>query len=103
MNRKILAIGIIATFLFSCQSKENTETSEVNEVKLISPVFNADSAFAYTKAQVDFGPRIPSTPEHLKTLQYLVAKFKSFGAEVMVQEASATKYDKKKHTLNSQL
>ena len=101
MNRKILAIAVIACFLFSCQSKDTTETNEVAEVKLISPVFNADSAFAYAKAQVDFGPRIPSTPAHLKTAQYLVSKFKSFGAEVMVQEAPATTYDGKKHTLKN--
>lgn len=101
MNRKILAIAFIAIFLFSCQSKETAETTEVAEVKLLSPAFNADSAFAYTKAQVDFGPRIPSTPAHLNTAKYLVSKFKSFGAEVMVQEAPATTYDGKKHTLKN--
>lgn len=101
MNRKILAIAISVSFLFSCQTKETTETNEVAEVKLQSPTFNADSAFAFTKAQVDFGPRNPSTSAHLKTLQYLVAKFKSFGAEVLVQEAPATTYDGKKHTLKN--
>lgn len=102
MNKKILAIVIVLSFLFACQSKETTETTtEVAEVKLVSPTFDADSAFAYTKAQVDFGPRIPSTPAHLKTAKYLVEKFKSFGAAVTVQEAPATTYDGKSHRLKN--
>lgn len=101
MNRKILAIVIVLSFLFSCQSKQTTETAEVVPIKLVSPTFDADSAFAYTKAQVDFGPRIPSTPAHLKTAQYLVEKFKSFGATVTVQEAPAKTYDGKSHTLKN--
>ncbi|MBY0542211.1 MAG: M28 family peptidase [Sphingobacteriaceae bacterium] len=101
MNRKILAVAVIISFLFSCQSKQTTETAEVVAIKLVSPTFDADSAFAYTKAQVDFGPRIPSTPAHLKTAQYLVEKFKSFGAAVTVQEAPAKTYDGKSHTLKN--
>ncbi len=102
MNRKILAIVIVLSFLFSCQSKQATETAEeVVAIKLVSPTFDADSAYAYTKAQVDFGPRIPSTPAHLKTAQYLIEKFKSFGAAVTVQEAPAKTYDGKSHTLKN--
>jgi glutaminyl-peptide cyclotransferase len=102
MNRRILAIAITISFLFSCQSNEtSTTTTEVTEVKLISPTFDADSALAYTKAQVDFGPRIPSTPAHAQTAKYLAEKFKSFGAEVIVQEAPAKTYDGKSHTLKN--
>ena len=93
----------MAMLAFQGCKSDQKETEEQSEqvVKLQSPAFNADSAFAYTKTQVDFGPRIPSTPAHLKTLQYLVSKFKSFGAEVIVQEAPATTYDGKKHTLKN--
>lgn len=102
MNRRILAIAIAISFLFSCQSNEtSTTTTEVAEVKLVSPTFDADSALAYTKAQVDFGARIPSSAAHAKTAKYLVEKFKAFGADVMVQEAPAKTYDGKSHTLKN--
>lgn len=104
MNKKLLILPLIA--LASLQACRNDKPAEetgiaVSEVKLLSPEFNADSAFAYTKAQVDFGPRIPSTEAHAKCAAYLVKKLKSFGGEVMVQEAPVKTYDGKSHTLKN--
>jgi len=61
--KKILGLSLMALFcLQACTNNSKQPTEETTtEVKLLSPEFNADSAFAYTKAQVDFGPRIPST------------------------------------------
>ena len=75
--------------LWACNSdqKQPADSEEQKEVKLISPEFNADSAYAYTKAQVDFGPRIPSTSAHAKCAAYLQQKLKSFGGDVSVQKA----------------
>jgi glutaminyl-peptide cyclotransferase len=89
--------------LIAVQACHHTEkvNDEPQAVKLSSPDFNADSAFAYTKAQVDFGPRIPSTDAHAKCAKYLEQKFKSFGATVFVQEAAAQTYDGKKHRLKN--
>ena len=101
---KLLILPVLALlFLQACKSddKKETDTDENATVKLLSPEFDADSALAYTKAQVDFGPRIPSTVAHTNTLNYLVAKFKSFGGEVMVQEAPAKTYDGKTHRLKN--
>lgn len=98
----ILTISFLAMAGFqSCQQNKPAETETAAEVKLQSPDFNADSAYAFTKAQVDFGPRIPSTPAHTKTADYLVAKLKSFGGEVSVQQASAKTYDGKTHQLKN--
>ena len=103
MNKKFLIIITIALFgLQSCKSdKKESEEETAQVVKLLSPEFNADSAFAYTKAQVDFGPRIPSTEAHAKCAAYLVNKFKSFGGEVFVQEAPAKTFDGKSHRLKN--
>lgn len=104
MNRRLLILPLFALlYLQACTNNKPAEetNTEVAAVKLVSPIFDADSAFAYTKAQVDFGPRIPSTPAHAKTAKYLVDKFKSFGAEVTVQEAPAKTYDGKSHTLKN--
>ena len=101
MIKKNIFLTLIAFAVFqSCQQNKPKETA-TEEVKLQSPDFNADSAFAYTKAQVDFGPRIPSTPAHAKCADYLVSKLKSFGAEVAVQQATTKTYDGKTHQLKN--
>lgn len=102
MNKKYLIAALIAfAGLQSCQQNKPAETETIVESKLQSPDFNADSAYAYTKAQVDFGPRIPSTPAHAKTADYLVAKLKSFGGEVTLQQAPTKTYDGKTHQLKN--
>ncbi len=58
-----------------------------------APAFNADSAYSYVAAQVAFGPRVPNTNEHVQTGDYLIAKLRSFGAEVQVQEFSAEAFN----------
>lgn len=100
--KKILILGLI-TFLYlaACNPAANEEKTEEEVVKLVSPDFNADSAFAFVKAQVDFGPRIPSTEAHANCAAYLVQKFKSFGAKVTVQEAPAKTYDGQTHRLKN--
>lgn len=52
--------------------------------------FNADSAYTYIEKQLSFGTRITGTPTHKKCGEWIVNKFKSFGAEVMVQPATVT-------------
>lgn len=104
LNKAFIFLLIVAAGLVqACKSdkKESTEESTTNVVKLVSPEFNADSSLAYTKAQVDFGPRIPSTEAHAKCAAYLVSKLKSFGGEVTVQEAPAKTYDGKSHRLKN--
>ncbi len=104
MNKRllILSLAVVLGFQACRNDKPAEETSaEDTEVKLLSPDFNADSAYAFTKAQVDFGPRIPSTTAHAQCAAYLVKKLKSFGAEVQVQEAPAKTYDGKSHTLKN--
>jgi Zn-dependent M28 family amino/carboxypeptidase len=49
--------------------------------------FDRDSAFAFLKAQIRFGPRIPGTAAHKKCGDYLVATLKRFGAVVFEQIA----------------
>jgi len=88
--------------LQACTNNSKQPTEETTtEVKLLSPEFNADSAFAYTKAQVDFGPRIPSTTAHANCAAYLVKQFKAFGGDVKIQQAPAKTYDGKSHQLKN--
>ena len=86
MNKKLLIIPLIGFITFQgCKNKSKTETigdTSTEQIKLVSPEFNADSAYVYTKAQVDLGPRIPGTTAHQKCADFLVARLKSFGAAV---------------------
>jgi hypothetical protein len=84
----------------SCENKlkqqpvEQTKEPEVYHKK--APEFNADSAYSYIKAQVDFGPRVPNTKQHDACAKYLADKLKSFTPNVIVQKASMTAFDKTK-------
>jgi glutaminyl-peptide cyclotransferase len=93
----------LAVFFVACNpdQKQPSTTEEEKTVSLSSPDFNADSAFAYTKAQVDFGPRIPSTEAHAKCADYLQQKLKAFGGNVFVQQAPVKTYDGKTHQLKN--
>lgn len=77
----------------SCGNKNKANDSEVEEVTVQVPQFDADSAYQYTKAQVDFGPRVPNTKEHIACGNYLVQKLESFGATVTNQYADLVAFD----------
>jgi len=92
-------------FLAAChnetQETKETTTKTVEVKKIPTPDFNADSTYSYIKAQVDFGPRVPGTPAHAKCADYLVAKFKSYGLETMVQRGTVQTFDKKQFILKN--
>ncbi|MBL0104771.1 MAG: M28 family peptidase [Bacteroidetes bacterium] len=58
-----------------------------------APDFNADSAYAFVKAQIDFGPRVPNTNAHIACGDYLIAKMKSWSPNVFVQEGVLRAFD----------
>ncbi len=106
-NKIILFISlVIAVFIASCtnDTKNNNITPPVNTVvvpKTPTPDFNADSAYSFVKAQVDFGPRIPGTKPHERCADYLVAKLKSYGLKVSVQNGTVKTYDGKQFNLKN--
>jgi hypothetical protein len=59
------------------------------------PQFNADSAFYFVKAQVDFGPRVMNTTAHDACGDYLADKLAQYGAQVYNQRADLTSYEGK--------
>src|SRR4051812_24412448 len=73
----------IAVFISSCSScnkkiEPQPATSSSESVAHNAPAFNADSAYAFVKAQVDFGPRVPNTKSHDACAEYLISKAKSY-------------------------
>ena len=59
---------------------------------VITPAFNADSAFSFVEAQLNFGPRVPNTAEHDSCAKYLVKKLESYCTKVIVQTGKVKAY-----------
>ncbi|MBP5307110.1 MAG: M28 family peptidase [Paludibacteraceae bacterium] len=57
------------------------------------PAFEADSAYAYVRKQVEFGPRVPNSQAHELCGDYLVAMLRGFGAEVQEQKTDIKAWD----------
>ncbi|WP_369793932.1 M28 family peptidase [Prevotella sp. S7 MS 2] len=69
------------------------ETEEVEKVNPVGPAFNADSAYAFTQAQCDFGPRSMNSVGHDRCAEWIVNRFKAYGCKVEIQRADLTGYD----------
>jgi len=84
-----LTIALFFTFVFFACERANKKVAMENEKKvekITVPSFNRDSAYQFIKKQVGFGPRVPGTRPHYACGDYLVEKFKSYGAQVHEQE-----------------
>lgn len=66
-----------------------------------TPLFNPDSAYAFVQKQVDFGPRVPGTPQHAACADWMVAKLKGYGAEVIEQRATVKAFNGKELPLRN--
>lgn len=75
-------------------SSDNARTSEADK-QLPDVSFNADSAYYYIKKQVSFGPRVPNTPSHEETANWLTRKLKQYADTVQVQKGEVTAYNGK--------
>jgi glutaminyl-peptide cyclotransferase len=99
---------IIILFVASCAGDQTQKQDEVtvsvpstSTPKIPVPVFNADSAYAFVKQQVDFGPRIPGSKAHAACASWLENKFRSYMPDVTVQTGVVTTFDQKKYELKN--
>ncbi len=91
---KISVLFVLATMLAcACGNKSSKPAAQVVEYQKVSPDFDADSAYHFVQKQVDFGPRVPNTKEHIACANYLAETLKRFGAEVIEQKAVLTAYN----------
>ncbi len=98
MTKSTFFLLVFALALTSCKEKpKQSDTAQNTQpVAVSAPAFNADSAYAYVDQQVKFGPRVPNTPAHVQSGNYLAAKLKQFGCAVIEQPFVATTWDGKK-------
>lgn len=99
MRFKHLRLSLVAVaglaLLTACPSEKPTEVATPPAAARAhpTPVFNADSAYAFTAKQVAFGPRVPNSKAHVACGNYLVAKLKQFGLTVREQPFEAMTFD----------
>jgi glutaminyl-peptide cyclotransferase len=101
---RICALGFITMLLLaSCGGETEKPPVEVKQQTTVTtkprvqaPDFNADSAYAFVKAQADMGPRVPGSKAHDRAADYFEKLLKANGAEVRVQKFTATTFDQKK-------
>lgn len=98
MQLKITLPFILGLFLiFACKEDPKTPSATAPKVKkprVKIPSSDVDSVYSYVENQLQFGHRIPGTPEHVACKNWLVNKFKDFGAQVETQEFKASFFDK---------
>ena len=92
MKNRFWLIALLV-FAWACSSEKTAENKLPEEVLKPYPVFNADSAYAFVQKQVDFGPRVPGTPGHTATKNWMIEKLKSYGWTVQTQDFQAKTYD----------
>lgn len=95
MNKYMIS-GLMACLLFtaaSCKTGNNNKTNDTAGKVVTVPDFNADNAYQYIQAQVDFGPRVPNTKEHAACGEYLAQKLEEYGARVTNQYAGLLAFD----------
>lgn len=106
LSSKIFFVLATIAVFYSCTPEqpvvENTTTGEAPKTNTVTekphvvpPEFNADSAFAYVKAQADMGPRVPGSKAHDKAVAYYQKHFKALGADVKVQGGNMNTFDGK--------
>lgn len=94
---------IIVLIINSCSSdtdnvskeelKQTDKEKKTSKPKVVTPVFNKDSAFTFVQKQVDFGPRVPNTKEHNQCAKWLVKKMYSYNFDTIVQRGKVLAFN----------
>ena len=104
MFRTGLALLLAGGLWAGCNGDDRSpDTPSRHELPALppTPLFDADSAYAFVQRQVDFGPRVPGTPAHQACGDWLVAKLEGYGAEVIEQTGQVTIYTGQKLPLRN--
>lgn len=86
--KKIFIIIATVLLLASCNDKpkENTTNNDQPKKSIVTPSFNADSAYQFVAHQTDFGPRVPETQAHSDCAEWLTAKLGEYADTVIIQD-----------------
>lgn len=89
----LVLISVLMILTGSCKTNTKPANNKEADVAVTVPAFNADSAYHFVQAQVDFGPRVPNTIEHVKCGNFLAEKLEAYGATVTNQRIDLVAFD----------
>lgn len=87
------AIGFQPVMNMINSSKPLEKEEQTTTAQTLGLSFDADSAFAFAKAQCDFGPRVMNTVSHDRCGEWIAQKFKEYGCKITDQYADLKGYD----------
>lgn len=95
MNLKLFWLpAIILLILASCTGQTQSRISNSDTIALAPcPRFLSDSALLYINEQCAFGPRVTGSDASRRCGDFLMERFKAFGAEVEEQTGTVTIWD----------
>jgi len=88
MKELVLLMGLLL-FVASCKEDPRPVTASEPTIKLKTPKFLPDNAYANIEKQLSFGYRVPGTAAHKEMQNWAVKEFESFGAKVIKQDFTA--------------
>ena len=86
---------LLLTACGGSQKSTTTESATESEpvATVVGPTFSADSAYAFCKAQCDFGPRTMNSKAHEECGAWIARQFQGYGLSVIEQRATLRGYD----------
>ena len=92
MKHIFIYIALLSAALCSCKNTKAIDTADTM-TQPTGPTFSADSAYAYCKAQCDFGPRLMNTKAHDDCRDWIAQEFRRHGCTVTLQPCHLTAFD----------
>ena len=89
-----MLLMVAVVFLPACDRTKKTP-KDAPQPTVTLPAFDNDSAYAFVKAQTDFGPRVLGTEAHENCRIWLLNKLKTYCDTVYNQSFTAKTYDGK--------
>lgn len=83
-----LAVPALLAGTLACTTADGGEDTTFTAIE--APAFSADTAFAYLKQQVAFGPRVPGTPGHAQQIEWMTNFLRERADTVITQSFTHT-------------
>jgi glutaminyl-peptide cyclotransferase len=93
MRIKVMMLLAGAMLVQACKTDKPVEKNTAEPVNIEVPRFDRDLAYEFVGTQVAFGPRVPNSAAHTACRDWMVARFREFGAEVIEQSFQVRAYD----------
>ena len=95
--KKIFIPLVLFLLMIACNqqgTRQNANQDAADQKPRVAvPEFNADSAYAFIKTQLGFGPRVPDSRAHEQCGDWLHGKLSSYAPEVTVQKGKVTAFN----------